>query len=87
MSQEVPPPTNAILRRRPVETQTGYSRSTLYMRIAQGLFTKPVRLGTRTVGWPAAEVASLNAARIAGRSDREIRALVKELERARVHTS
>jgi len=35
------------------------------------------------VGWPAHEVATLNAARIAGKSDVEIRALVKDLEAAR----
>jgi prophage regulatory protein len=32
------------------------------------------------VGWPAAEVAALNAARIAGQPDEEIRTLVARLE-------
>ena len=54
-----------IWRRPRVQTETGYSRSTLYLRIAQGLWPKPVRLGVRAVGWPAGEVAALNAARIA----------------------
>lgn len=40
-------------------------------------------LGPRCVGWPAHEVAALNAARIAGKSDDEIRILVQELESAR----
>jgi prophage regulatory protein len=35
------------------------------------------------VGWPANEVAALNAARIAGKSDDEIRQLVRKLEAAR----
>jgi prophage regulatory protein len=35
------------------------------------------------VGWPAHEVAALNAARIAGKADAEIRALVTHLEAAR----
>jgi prophage regulatory protein len=69
-----------ILRRKQVETETGYSRSTIYLRISQGLWPKPVSLGPRAVGWPAIEVASLNAARIAGKSDDEIRALVTRLE-------
>jgi prophage regulatory protein len=43
----------------------------------------PVSLGGRAVGWPAHEVAALNAARIAGKPDAEIRALVTQLEAAR----
>jgi prophage regulatory protein len=72
-----------ILRRKQVEAETGYSRSTIYLRMSQRLWTKPVRLGPRSVGWPAAEVAALNAARIAGCTDDEIRALVAHLETAR----
>ena len=53
-----------ILRRKQVESETGYSRSTIYLRISQGLWPKPVSLGARAVGWPAAEVATMNAARI-----------------------
>jgi prophage regulatory protein len=72
-----------ILRRKQVEARTGYSRSTIYLRIAQGLMTKPVNLGARAVGWPAGEVDTLNAARVAGKSDTEIRKLVEALESAR----
>ena len=75
--------TLTILRRKQVQAETGYSRSTIYLRIAQGLWPKPVSLGARAVGWPAAEVASLNAARIASQSDEEIRALVARLEASR----
>ena len=59
------------------------TRSTIYLRIAQGLFTKPVKLGARAVGWPAREVAAINAARIAGQSDDDIRKLVQRLQAAR----
>lgn len=72
-----------IYRLPEVKSQSGYSRSTIYLRIPQGLWTKPVNLGARSVGWPANEVAALNAARIAGQSDQEIRTLVKKLEAAR----
>lgn len=74
-----------ILRRRQVESLTGYSRSTIYLRISQGLFVRPVSLGARAVGFPAADVEALNAARIAGRSDAQIRALVGQLEAARAN--
>jgi prophage regulatory protein len=72
-----------ILRLPAVKSESGYSRSTIYLRISQGLWTRPVSLGTRAVGWPAHEVAALNAARIAGKSDSELRALVMKLEAAR----
>jgi len=62
---------------------TGLSRSTIYLRIEQGMFTKPVSLGGRAVGWPAHEVETLNAARIAGKSDAEVRELVMRLETSR----
>ena len=72
-----------ILRRPRVEEASGYSRSTLYLRITQGLWPKGVGIGSRAVGWPASEVAAINAARIAGQSDDEIRALVTQLHSAR----
>jgi prophage regulatory protein len=73
-----------ILRRKQVEAARGESRSTIYLRVSQGLLTPPVSLGARTVGWPAREVAAINAARIAGKSDEEIRKLVQRLQAARV---
>lgn len=72
-----------ILRRPRVEATSGYSRSTLYLRISEGLWTTGVALGPRAVGWPSGEVAAINAARIAGKSDNEIRVLVAQLHDAR----
>ncbi|QPC01413.1 AlpA family phage regulatory protein [Xylella fastidiosa subsp. multiplex] len=74
---------HTLLRLPAVKMETGYSRSTIYLRILQGLFTTPVHLGARSVGWPCTEVSALNAARIAGKSNAEIRALVDTLHRAR----
>lgn len=72
-----------ILRLPAVKERTGLSRSTIYLRINQGLLPKPVCLGARAVGWPATEVEALNSARIAGSTDEEIRELVKLLEAER----
>ncbi|MEO2196652.1 MAG: AlpA family phage regulatory protein, partial [bacterium] len=36
-----------ILRRPRVEEAIGLSRSTIYLRVSQGLFTQPVSLGPR----------------------------------------
>ena len=85
MVQQVqqPTPANLILRRKQVEAATGYSKSTIYLRIAEGLFVKPVSIGARAVGFPAGEVEAINAARIAGRPDDDIRKLVSKLQAAR----
>lgn len=75
--------THTILRIPAAKSQSGYSRSTIYLRITQGLWTKPVSLGPRAVGWPANEIDSLNAARISGKTDTEIRELVQTLHTKR----
>jgi len=76
-------PSTTILRLPAVKAETGYSRSTIYLRVSQGLWPRPVSLGARSVGWPASEVAAINAARIAGKTNSEIRDLVVRLEVAR----
>lgn len=75
---------NALLRLPAVKAQSGYSRSTIYLRISQGLWTRPVSLGARSVAWPAQEVQALNGARIAGKTDADIRLLVARLHAGRV---
>ncbi len=72
--------TNTILRLPAVLRERGRSRSAHYLDIQQGLFTRPVQIGLRAVGWPENEVLALNAARIAGKSNDEIRQLVIKLE-------
>lgn len=63
--------------------ESGKSRSAIYEDIKRGLWTAPVKIGPRAAGWPADEVRAINAARIAGKSQPEIQALVKRLEEAR----
>jgi prophage regulatory protein len=75
--------TPTILRLPQVKACTGLSRSSVYARISQKLWTTPVPLGGRAVGWPERECAAINSARIAGKSDKEIRALVAKLEEER----
>ena len=74
---------HTIQRLPAVKSESGLSRSTIYLRITQGLWTKPVSLGARAVGWPSSDVVAINAARIAGKSDEEIRIMVVKLEAAR----
>jgi len=77
----------SLERCKTVIERTGDARSTHYKKIQDGLFTKPVRLGLRSVGWPSVEVDAILAARIAGKADTEIRALVLKLEEARNATA
>ena len=73
-----------IIRLPEVSRTTGLARSTVYLRIEQGLLPKPVSLGGKAVGWPASEISQINAARIAGKSNEEISALVQQLMRKRL---
>lgn len=70
----------AVLRLKSVIAITGLARSTVYTYIAKGLWTTPVRLGPRAVGWPECEVHELMRARIAGGSEEDIRRLVSQLQ-------
>lgn len=74
----------SILRMPAVKAATGHrSHASIYNAIRAGLFTKPVPIGERAVGWPANEVQAINAARIAGKSESEIRDLVQRLHAKR----
>ena len=74
----------SILRMQSVKAETGHSsHASIYTAIHAGLFTMPVAIGQRSVGWPSEEVAAINAARIAGKSEADIRALVDQLHAAR----
>lgn len=63
-NQLVPGPT-VILRRREVQIRTGLSRSTIYLRVSQGTFPKPISLGPRAVGWLESEVEGWLQAQVA----------------------
>jgi prophage regulatory protein len=70
----------SILRMPAVKAETGHrSHASIYNAIRAGLFTKPVPIGERAVGWPSHEVQAINAARIAGKSGDEIKELVSRL--------
>jgi len=75
---------NTFLRLKRVMDVMGISRSTVYLRIRQGLMPPPVKLGERCSGWPNYEISAINAARVAQKSDNEIRELVAHLQRQRM---
>lgn len=57
----------------------GKSRSSCYKDIDNGLLTSGVPVGARSVRWPDREPEEINKARIAGKSDAEIKVLVRQL--------
>lgn len=63
--------TPRILRLPLVRERTGLSRSSIYLRISEGRFPKPVSLGARAVGWLESEITEwLNRRIEAGRQGR-----------------
>ena len=64
MVQEMEVPIR-IVRLPAVQARTGLGRSTIYVRLAEGSFPKPVQLGARAVGWIESEVDEWIRQRIA----------------------
>lgn len=74
----------SILRKPEVKAENGWrSDASVSSAVRAGLLTKPVQLGPRAVGWPDYEVRAINQARIAGKSEADIRALVTRLHAQR----
>ena len=75
----------SILRMPAVKAETGHrSHASIYTAIKRGLFTTGVPIGERSVGWPDYEVKAINSARIAGKSEADIRDLVNRLHAKRI---
>lgn len=73
----------SLLRHTDAMSRLGMPRSSFYRAVEIGLVPRPVRAGGRSVRWPSLEIDALIAARIAGATDDEIRALVARLESGR----
>jgi prophage regulatory protein len=73
-----------ILRIQDTLQRTGSTRTPLYEDVANGLFTRPIKVGgRRAAGWPEREVEALVTARVAGVPDEEVRRLVQALHMER----
>ena len=64
MADNVQQGVTTLLRMRQVRLRTGYSRSTIYLKIKNGEFPPKVSLGPRAVGWLEAEVDRWIASRV-----------------------
>ncbi len=72
-----------MIRLKEVRASLGLSESTFYEHVSAGLCSQPIRVSARASALPASEVSAINRARVAGRSDDQIRALVRRLHAAR----
>lgn len=73
----------SLMRLPAVAAAVGVSPLTVKRNWKRGLFPMPVKVGVRAIAFPEDEVAAVNAARIAGKSDDDIRQLVKQLHERR----
>ena len=74
-----------ILRLPDVKRVLGHrADASVYNAIRDGLFTTGVAIGQRAKGWPDYEAQAIAAARVAGKSDAQIREIVKSLHAKRV---
>lgn len=84
MSQPQTAVRNALMPLDAVRAAAGYkSRSALYAAMAAGLYPRSLKNGIRAAVIPAYEVEAINAARIRGDSDEQVRALVTKLHEQR----
>jgi prophage regulatory protein len=68
-----------IIRPSEMKAHTGQAVSSTYADAKKGLLPPPVKIGPRASGWIAREVAAVQRARIQGKTDDEIRRLVRDL--------
>ena len=74
---------DSIVRAERVEALTGFTPSSRDREIRNGLFPPAIKLSPNTkcraVGWIESEIAAVNAAKIAGAGEDELRELVAGL--------
>jgi len=68
-----------IIRRPEVLNKTGWSKSTLYNRINDGVFPTPISLGARAVGFVENECDKVVQAMIAGYTEQQLKILVQSI--------
>ena len=70
---------NVLLRMKDLKTVLGLCKSSIYLRVKQGLLPPPVSNGDRAVAWPSREIEMIIAAQISGKPKGVIKALVNQL--------
>lgn len=76
--------TPKILRMKQIRAQFNIPPSTIYDHIERGIFMRPIKFGERISRWLESECVAIMSARIAGKSETDIKDLVQSLENQRV---
>ena len=58
--------------------------NTVYKNVSAGVFTRPISIGIRAVGWLDTEIEAISVALAAGKSQADIQALVDKLHARRI---
>lgn len=66
------PALRRFLRRQQVQDATGLGKSTLWKKIAEGTFPKPIKVSAGVYVWPEDVIAAWQAERVAEAEAREI---------------
>jgi prophage regulatory protein len=72
-----------IIRKPEACSLAGMSNTSLFEQTRAGIFPPPISLGSRAVGYLFHEIQAVLTARAAGKSDDEIRLIVKALIKMR----
>jgi prophage regulatory protein len=67
--------------------RSGLSRTSIQRAVANGILPRAVAVSERCRAWPSNEIDAVLQARIAGRSDEELRELVRAMIAAREHVA
>ena len=65
------PQEDRLLRRDEVERRCGLAATTIYRKMQDGSFPKPIKVGARAVRWPESEIEDWLAGRPRAGSDEE----------------
>ncbi|PXW85021.1 AlpA family transcriptional regulator [Nitrosomonas sp. Nm84] len=76
-----------LIRLKEVIEISGLKRSTIYNYITKGIFPSQIKLGERCVAWVENEILEVNFARMAERTEQEIKDLVAQQKDLRLQNS
>ena len=68
-----------IIRREEAQNSFAVSRANFYKKVGSGLYPPSISLGDRAVGWIESEIQTVLKALTLGKSETEIREIVKDL--------
>jgi prophage regulatory protein len=78
---------NRLVRMPEVFAAMGEKKSSYYVKMAAGLMPRSIKIGAKAAAIPEYEIRAVNAARIRGATEAELRALVADLHARRAQAA